>query len=288
METEHTLSKKGNPPNPLQYAEPRAFLVQYFEWKQNQNPGFSLRAWAKRMDFNNHSLLSLLLRGVRPITVAHLPHLQKGLSLHEQDWQYFEWLVRMHAAETETERNLYESKLRLAQQPNAMVYRDVEVFRYISQWIHAAILEMTELKDFSEDPVWIVKKLEFPTTVSEVRQALERLESLGLLVRTEHGLKKSNPNLMLAGDKASQAVRDHHRQMINLALRAVETQRKTERILGSFTVTMDAETIGKAEELFLEFRQRFDQLLEKSSGNATYQCNFQLFRLTKLEKKGGI
>jgi hypothetical protein len=55
----------------------------------------------------------------------------------------------------------------------------LEKFSTIRDWYHMAILEMTDIKGFRSDPVWIASKLGLP--VELVSEAVNRLRHLELL-----------------------------------------------------------------------------------------------------------
>ena len=269
-------------PDPRDYENPRDYLVDHLDWKRKINPNFSLRTWAGRMGFKNHSLLSLLLSGRREISPAHTAQLLRGLDLKTEEKKYFEALISLLAAKTDEERAFHEATVKpLLKSERRMVFKDVETFRFVSHWLHSAILEMTRLNDFQNDSEWIAKRLGDGMTATDISKAVQRLKDLNLLREDGTRLVKTNEKLSFGGERASQAVREYHRQTLLLATKAIEGQSKTERILNGFTMTIDSAQLPRAEVLIENFRQQMEALLEADPGDSTYQCNIQLFRLTR-------
>jgi uncharacterized protein (TIGR02147 family) len=253
------------------------------DYKRKVNPSFSARAWAKKMGFANHSLLSLLMSGSRPIRVRHLDLILKGLDLNEEEENYFSALVGYHSSENDTERGIFEEKLVRYSNISPNVNLDIEKFKFISNWMHTAILEMTALHDFQQSPSWIANRIGRGISTKEVEGALQRLFALGLLEERDGKWKKTKNFLTIDPARASRAVREYHKQVIALAHDAVDSQNREERILNSFTLTIDEDKLPQAEKIFEDFRKQITALLSKQGGDETYQCNLQLFRITKAE-----
>ena len=76
-----------------------------------------------------------------------------------------------------------------------------------------------------------------------------------------------------------EAIREYHRQVLDLATRALEEQNVSERVFNSCTMTIDSRRLDEAKELILQFRSDLAKLMEKDGGDETYQLRLQLFIL---------
>ncbi len=268
-------------PSVYEHQEARGYLKAVLEHKKARNRLFSIRAWSQQMGFPCHTSLVFLLSGQRRVRPEHLEKLNRGLRLGTEEEKYFRLLVQKENAKTAAERSDAESRLDLLRPTKEQSQVDAEKFHLVSDWIHMAILEMTELKDFRDDAAWIAKRLGAPKKA--VDEALSRLLQLGLLARADGRLGKTNEHLTTPCSRASEAVREHHKQVLALAARAVDEQTVQERIFNSSAFTIDRTRLDEAKELILKFRADMAKLLEKKGGDETYELSVQLFRLTTPE-----
>lgn len=269
-------------PSVYQHSQPRDYLRAVLAHKKGRNRRFSIRAWSQQMGFPCHTSLVFFLNGQRPVRPEHLEKLNRGLRLAGEEEKFFRLLVQKENAKTAAERADLDSRIDLLRPSREQSRLDAEKFQFVSDWIHMAILEMTELKGFQADPAWIACRL--GDTEENVTGALARLLQLGLLARDGDRLVKTKEHLTTPGVRASEAVREHHKQILALASRAVDEQGVHERVLNSSAFTIDRSRLDEAKELILRFRADMAKLLEKKGGDETYELSIQLFRLTHPEK----
>ena len=272
-------------PTVYDYADPRSFLRDVLAAKQRQNPLFSIRAWSKQLGFRCHSSMVLFLNGKRKIRPEHLERLSKGLKLEAGENDYLRALVQFNCAANDTERSHYESQMRVLKPTRETSLLEVEKFKTVADWIHMAILEMTKLADFQSTAPWIAFRLGSKVPVRQVEEAIARLVKLGLLEWKDDRLVKTNERLTTPKDRASESVREHHKQVLAQAIQAIDEQDIEERFVNSCTMTIDSKRLPEAKELMRRFRTEMAKLMEKSEGDETYQMSMQFFRLTK---KGGL
>jgi len=132
-----------------------------------KNPKYSLRAFAKNLGVN-HSTLSQLMRGRRPLTRQAVERLG----------------ARMKLSTGEIAR--FASSLARPVQPDGTI-REASLLAHdtacaIAQWQHHAILELLKLPEFRPDSRWIARVLDL--SVDEVNLSLQRLLRLGMLEMT--------------------------------------------------------------------------------------------------------
>jgi uncharacterized protein (TIGR02147 family) len=268
-------------PKVYSYSEPHLYLRDILAFKQKRNALFSMRAWAKQMGFTSHTSLLYFVNGERPIRPQHVDNLNKGLRLEGDAERYFRLLVHSKNARSAKDKEAYNDQLRLLVPSVEQFLLDTEKFKSIADWLHMAILEMTRLKDFKSDYQWIASRLKFPVLVDDVAKAVVRLINLGLLEEKDGTWIKTQARLTTPKDRASESIREHHRQVINNALVAIDHQGVSERVLNSCTLTVDINKFEEAKELINKFRSDMAKLLEKDQGDETYQLSVQFFKLTE-------
>lgn len=263
------------------YSEPHLYLRDVLAYKQKRNPLFSIRAWSKQMGFQCHTSLLFFLKGQRPIRPEHVEKINRGLRLEGDEEKYLRLLIQARNVRSEKDKLDYEVQLKMLTPSPTETLLDIEKFKLVADWLHMAILEMTKLKDFKGESAWIAARLKFSAPESRVTEALNRLLQLKLLHWHNGKLVKTNDRLTTPKDRASECIREHHRQVLTNAISAIETQNISERVYNACTMTIDINKIDEAKKLILKFRDEMAKLLEKNEGDETYQFSLQLFKLTE-------
>ena len=82
------------------------------------------------------------------------------------------------------------------------------------------------------------------------------------------------------------AIRQHHKEFLNLATIAIDEQDFTHRDISGLVFNFDQRQIPKAKKMIQEFREQMLALSESSEEqNSVYRLSVQLFRLDKEPKK---
>jgi uncharacterized protein (TIGR02147 family) len=272
------------------FEDPITFLNAQLRERQKKNPKFSLRAWARQVGYQNPSLLFQVLRGERRLKMDLAMKLAANLNLKGKSLRYFELLVLNHAGTTEAERRVFQTmmaKLR-PKKLRALDEITLESFAIASEWYHWAILTMTELPDFKPDITWIQEHLEAGLDKKTIRDAIDRLVRVGLLVSEPDGTfrrAKEDANVLYMQSKIpSSAVRQYHAQTLEQARTAIEQQTVDERILYGATLAFNKTLLPKAQEILAEAYKQIADLAESEPAEDVYQFSSQLFRLTKQRK----
>lgn len=269
----------------FQFTDPVEYLNYEFELKKIKNSRFSLRGWSRQLGYENPSLLAHILKRERRLTAGFVEKVSDNLKLNSKARRYFEVLVLLQNSKAPEEKLIYSDLLETLRPKSQKETQslNIEAFRVISEWHHAAVLEMTELKDFKNDPIYISRRLDGEVSPSNVIKAIERLLKLELLEKTKTGgLKRATENTFLFENRIpNDAVRHFHKQMIAKATQAIERQQINERYISGSTVTLHKRDYEKAVEILRQAHKEITNLSCKKDGDELYQFNTQFFRLTK-------
>ncbi|WP_415063574.1 TIGR02147 family protein [Bdellovibrio sp.] len=144
-------------------------LVNLFEDRRKKNKRYSLRAFAKDAQ-KDPSSLNRIMQGTRIPSEKVIREISRKLKFTDKELEMFVRdckVSRLHEREL---ASLKQSALRT-------ISRDE--FKLISDWIHFAILECLNLKDFDHTVEYIARRLCTPVEV--VEEALARLIQLEFL-----------------------------------------------------------------------------------------------------------
>ena len=165
---------------------------------------------------------------------------------------------------------------------------ELDRFRFLSDWYHVAILDLTLLKGFRSDVDWIAHRLGISPL--QVKSATERLKRLGLLRTGPRGLKKTHAKIAVPTDQSEKAIREFHAQMMDQAKAAMERPGRDEfesREIGSATMAINARRIPRARKMIQRFRRELLEFMTAGECSELYQLNVQFFRLTREPSEGG-
>lgn len=262
------------------YQDSTELLNAIFTDKKNKNKKYSLRAWAKKLDVTAMTL-SRAMRGLTPCSKKVLANIAKELKLSEKQSQYFYLLNELQYAREPQEKEYFRALLKSLSPLKNTIFYSLDTFKVIAEWYHGAILEMTSLKDFKDDPDYIAKRLGHNLSAKTVSYAIERLCALGLLKRTQLGLKAVRGEQLKTGDLGtSLIVKRYHSQFLELAQKALYEQSTDEQRFFGTTLTIKKKSIPQLNDLVDEFHKKVCDLMATDTGDETYQINVNYFRLT--------
>lgn len=274
-----THVKLKNPPsNVTTYPNSmRDFLCRELKRRQIANTRYSLRAFARSLDINP-SHLSKILRGQIGISEEKFTHFAKVLSVsssllaHLKKKEFFlreiskqgEWMERVTKQVDYIKLSLDHSHV-------------------ISDWYHFAILELTRTEEFKPDIKWIQHKLGLES--DEVQAAVDRLFRLKMLIIGENGSWIDNSENASNGtqDLTGDAHRELQKQILLLAIDALEEVSIKRRLQSSITLAINKKDVSKAKQNIVTFQRAFATLLQEEADvkDSVYQLSISFFPLTQ-------
>jgi uncharacterized protein (TIGR02147 family) len=266
----------------FEHQEYRTFLKTTLATKAKTQEGYSLRAFSERIGISA-SFLSEVLNAKKSLSVELAFRLAINLDLTEAETQYFCLLVQL-----EQEKDpLFREKLarRLADLNPSRPAHDVsaDLFKLISEWYHAAILELTYLPGLKVTPDLVARCLNI--TKSEAETAIERLLRLELLEKDAKGDLRKNHNYVAAESSVPVgAFREFHGQLLGKAVTALQAYTPAERMSATDVVAIDSKHLAKVDRLSREFSAAVMKLAEKSKvKDSVYALSVHFFPLAKHE-----
>ena len=259
----------------------RSFLRERYRELKKKNGKFSLGAWAKRLGMKGSSGLVMILKGQRNPGPELTESLISDLSLPQREAIYFRDLVTLEKCGSKDSPARFDIIERLSRMHPTKQFKSLsqEEFRAVSQWFYYAIRELVDLKDFCEDPEWIQKRLRIFVSQNDIKQALETLEKLGLLVR-EKGRLRYVTQVTSTHDIPDEGLKRFHEQMLNQAAGALRKVDVTNREISGLTFTIAKKDLPIAKELIRNLYREMTQL-SRSEQDSVYQLEVALFPLTK-------
>jgi uncharacterized protein (TIGR02147 family) len=264
MQTEREIQNVGQ----IVLMEAPELLQEELGRRIAKNPKYSLRAFARTLGLSP-ATLSLILSNKTPLTESSLGKISSVLALSPSQTQHLR-------------HQIVTRKLKIEEpiQDSDFKYVTLDIFKALSEWYYYAILSLFDLKDSSTDPKWISKKLGI--SVFEAREAIERLQRLGLISKVKGQWKQVSKPLRIDDVSSTSASRRFQRQLLSMALESLEIDPVEIRDVTSMTLSMNKKDMSYAIDKIAEFRRKLTRDLEqRSEPNSVYNLTIQLFPVTK-------
>lgn len=272
------------------YLDYRAYLRDYYAAKKAASRGFSFRSFSKRAGVSAPNYLKLVIEGKRSLSPKMAERFAHACGLDTEASRFFVHLVTFNQAKTTSERARAYDKLTAFQSYRQAHKLEIAHAAYYTDWFMPAIRELAASRQFRDDPEWIADQLVPRITPLQAQRALETLIELGLLVRSSSGRLEQADMLVSTGPEARGLhIVAFHRAMTQRAMESIDLVPAPERDISSLTLCVGRGGLKVLKERLQRVRR---ELLELSAletePEQVVQLNFQLFPLSRANKRGGI
>ena len=266
----------------MEYSSYRVFIRDYYT-ERKMRSGFTWRDFAKAAGYSSPVFLKLVCDGKTNLSDAGVERVASAMGLVGVDLQYFRLLVQFNQEkDSETKKTVYAEMRKLSKEYSfALVGEDQ--YDYYDSWVNPVLREMApRLKGAT--PAQMAGEILFDAETAQVKKSLKLLQDNGLLKKDDRGnFKQGNLSITTGNiDVASLAVRQMHRQMGELAVKALDQVPVNERDISGLTIGISEEAFERISREIAEFRRRISAIVMEDSGEErVYRLNMQLFPLTK-------
>lgn len=242
--------------------------------KQRANPHYSLRAFARDLGLHS-STLSSIFKGHRPLPVKNSKHVASKLNLGAKERTLF--LESLYRTKTKMDEIKIDSN-------DDRFIIDEAHYKVIAEWEHFAVETLLEVTDFEATEMSIAQRLGITPTRAKV--VVQNLLTYGLVRYDENGkLVKIHERIRTPEDVANQALRDGHKETLEMGKSKLDEIDVELRDFSSMTVAMDLSRMPEVKTIIREFRQKMMALLKDGQKTDVCQLAIQFYPLTIPEKK---
>ena len=262
------------------------FLALVFAAAKAEDPSYSYVRFSEDLGVGSANAQSIIV-GRRKLTLKAAERLCEALTMTGVQKRYFLNLVEQKRAKSTTERDsIFDERLELRQRllPTELDRKQLAFFEH---WYHAAILEILRLKESKDDAAWLSNELSPTVPESKVEESLKLLTELGYLRRDDHRqrLYPTDVTITTGNEVIGLALVSYHRQMLKLAMDAIEGVAAEERDISALTLMATPELVAQFKEEIAGVRKRFLALAAaETHATEVVQLNMQLFPLKKKTK----
>lgn len=270
----------------MEYQNFRIFMRDFYTDRKTRS-GYTWRDFAKAAGYSSPVFLKLVCDGKANLSKVGVERVAQAMGLAGVDLQYFRLLVDFNQEKDSVTKKAVFKEMRTLAKENSMALVGEDQFDYYESWVNAVVRELVPQMR-GATPSQIADRLAFETQTAEVKKALALLQKVGLLKKSGDGYEQAAKSITTGNlEVASLSVREMHRQMGELAVRALDEIPVKERDISGLTLGISENAFYRITKEIADFRRRITSIVLEDSGETkVYRLNLQLFPLTK-EFKGG-
>ncbi len=245
----------------------RSKLISELLNRQKKNAAYSLRSFARDLKISP-ATLSQTLNAKRNLSKLNLLKVADRLAFSPTETQTA--LLEISNSHPEN-RDLQFNTL------------SDDTFKMMSDWYYFAILSLAKAGRAKSDSAWLSER--FGITPLQAKDAVERLERLGLVEILNGKIKCDGMPLKTTSDVPSAAARSLQHDHLRLADLSLERDSLMLRDMTSMTFVADLKCLPRAKEMIKSFRRKLSTFLEgDGTGSEVYVFALQLFPVSKKEE----
>lgn len=250
------------------------FLGAEFFKRKHRNSSYSLRAFARDLGLGA-SNLSEVLRGRKNVGEKTAETIADRLKLKTKEKSFLKDLILAESARNEKVRTHAADRIAAARKAGRYKPLQEDKFKVISDWYHAAILELIHVKGFDPSPQWISQRI--GVDAKDVALALGRLEKLGMIAKagdTYVAVESDGYDAII--ERPSAAIRKFQRQVISMSLDSLAEDPGEEREILSMILSVPRSHLPEFREDMRKFVSGFWQKIENVPKDDLYTFSMQL------------
>jgi len=264
----------------FRYLDYRAFLRDYY--LAGKKRGLSYRSISKRAGVKSSNYFKLVIDDKRNLSEPMAVSFGEAVNLEGDALDFFCDLVRFNQAKTASARAAAYERLNGFRRYRNVRKLESAQWEYHSKWYLPAIRELATRADFKAEPHWVAAKLCPSIKISEAKQALSVLFTLGLLKQDSNGSVSVADSLLSTGAQTANVhVVGYHHAMIDLARSSLDRFPGKDRDVSGLTLCLGEDGIERLKDRVGRFRRELLELSElEREPSRVYQVNFQVFPLS--------
>jgi len=269
-----------------------AFLKEQLAERAKQNPSYSMRAFARKLELSPGGL-SLILSNKKKLSAERAAEIARALELNDKETEYFVLLSQLSGAKSDSYRAQVLEKLmglrarrtRGASWESASL--SVDQFRMISEWYGFAILELVTRTPGPWTSRSVAERLGI--TPAEADAMMDRLKRLKLMQETSAGkFDRLTASVAVSAAIPNEAIRSYYEGVHHRSGESIRSQSPQEKAIGTQVFAFDPADLPEVKRLTDQYLLSLNQLASRGKNRTEiYQAIANVFKLTKKKLSKG-
>lgn len=254
-----------------EFEDPVVYFEAALRFRKKTEPGFSVLNACKGLRRVSPTLISLIIKRKRKITIDRIDELAKLLNLNASEKYYLKnWIISLERGAP----SQAPSKVHEAQRNRKEVATSI-----LNDWINVYVKDFFQLPAIQKHPQSIHDQLMHVASGERVKKSISFLLREGYLRKNLKGEIVIDVNLAVADPKVpSVKIRNFHKGALKLAKLALDLYPPSERIANTLIMPLNEKKYSELVELFQEFAEKLKDFAADSDEPADrlYQLIFNL------------
>ncbi len=274
-------------PNIFDHVDHLLFLKSWFEFLKSEER-ISMRAISEKAQLAI-GYLPMCLSGKRSLSSKALSKMAPHLKLSLSEQRFLELLHTVGTSENPEVRLRAVGDMTKLQAFKKTNNKELEVYKYLTNWYYVAIREMVALADFDPNPAWLQARLNGKVSLADCEEAIRFLVASGFVTVSAQG-KYTIPKMALDCKEGiyKMSLGEFHREMFRFAAESIENVARANRSIMGHTVAIRTEDLPHVTEILNEAITKLHTLGQKTTNaDQVYHIELAAFPLTqkKIEKE---
>jgi uncharacterized protein (TIGR02147 family) len=237
-----------------EFDSPEDYASEMISYRKYSEDRFSVMAETKKLRKVSSTLVSLILKKKRKITLDRVDEFSKLLNLNLAEKLYFKnWIegkeIQVHPLNDKKE-----------------VRRKKTSIHILNDWLNLYVKDYFEIKEIQNNPNLIYERLANIAPPQRIKKSLDFLLKYGYLRKKLDGSIVLDTPLTVTDPKiASHKIRNFHKNALKLARLNMDIFPTTERYANTSTIALTKKKYAELIQLIEEFSERFQQFSELAS-----------------------
>jgi len=268
----------------LEYKDYHLFMQDYYDYRKSHG-AFSWREFCKLAGFSSPNFLKLVCMGQSKLSMVKIEPVAKAMGLVGYESEYFRQLVIFgNATKDSVKKDAILNMEKIAREHKARVV-DSDAFQYYESWKYPVIRELAPMMPGAR-PRDIAEECKEYVSAEEVRDILAFLVKAGFLKKKGDKVYSQTEKAVIGSKEALPiAIRAMHKEMANMAVRAVDRYSASERFFTGMTIGVNETNYARIVAEIDACAKRIAAIANEGDNlDQVYGLNFQLFPFTNKTK----
>ena len=264
----------------LEYKDYRAYMQDYYDYRKSHG-AFSWREFCKLAGFTSPNFLKLVCTGQSSLSKIKIAPVAKAMGLTGYECEYFKQLVLFGNAETDTAKKAALLEMEKIALEHKVRVVDSDAFQYYESWKYPVIRELAPMMPGAQ-PRKIADECKEYVSAEEVRDILAFLVKAGFLKKDGEKIYSQTEKAVIGSAEAQPiAIRAMHKEMGNMAVRAVDRYNANERYFTGMTIGVNEANYARIVAEIDACAKKIATIANETENlNQVYGLNFQFFPFT--------
>ena len=269
----------------LEYKDYRLYIQDYYDERKRLG-AFSWREFCKSAGFTSPNFLQLVCKGESRLGAPKIENVANAMGLVGFEKDYFRVLVTFCNAKKDSVKKAALLEMQKIALEHKVRVVDGEAFQYYESWKYPVLRELVPMMP-GANPRDIADECKEHVSAEEVRDILNFLVKAGFLKKDGDKVYSQTEQVVIGSKEALPlAIRAMHKEMANMAARAVDRYSPSERHFTGVTLGVNEEAYGRiASELDACCRKVLSIANEYKDLDQVCRINFQFFPVTDKVKE---